>query len=71
MLKPEIGQLINETPSVYGLCVAIAKRARDISDQAAEDGIELPDKPINIAIDEFGHHQLRLVVDLSVEEGDI
>ncbi len=70
MLKPEIGQLINETDAVYGLVVAVAKRARDIADQAEEDNIELSDKPINIAIDEFGSHKLKLNCDLSPEYED-
>ena len=70
MLKPEIGQLINENDAVYGLVVAVAKRARDIADKAEEEHLDLADKPINIAIDEFGDHKLKLICDLSPEYED-
>ena len=70
MLKPEIGQLINESDTVYGLVVAVAKRARDIADQAEEDHLDLPDKPINMAIDESGAHKLKVNCDMSPDYED-
>lgn len=60
MLKPEIGQLLQETDSAYSLVIAIAKRARDLVRVSAENGQKLTDKPVNIAIDEFGAHKLRV-----------
>ncbi|MEG0833276.1 MAG: DNA-directed RNA polymerase subunit omega [Oscillospiraceae bacterium] len=61
MLKPEIGQLLDECDSTYSLVIAIAKRSRDLVAQAQEDKIILRDKPVNIAIDEFGAHKMRVV----------
>jgi len=61
MLKPEIGQLLDECESVYSLVIAIARRSRDVANDALEDKIILNDKPVNIAIDEFGSHKLRIV----------
>ena len=61
MLKPEIGQLLDECESVYSLVIAIARRSRDVANAALEDKIILSDKPVNIAIDEFGSHKLRIV----------
>ena len=61
MLKPQIAQLLNECKSPYSLVVAIAKRSRDIAEDALEKKIVLEDKPVNIAIDEFGAHRLRVV----------
>ncbi len=61
MLKPEIGQLLNECDSSYSLVVAIAKRSRDIAENALERHNILEDKAVNIAIDEFAAHQLRIV----------
>ena len=61
MLKPEIGQLLNDCESVYSLVIAIAKRSRDVANDALEDKIVLQDKPVNIAIDEFGSHKLKVV----------
>ena len=56
MLKPQIAQLLNESESAYSLVIAIAKRTRDIAETAEQDRRELKDKPVNLAIDEFGAH---------------
>ena len=61
MLKSEIAQLLNECESVYSLVIAIAKRSRDVANDALEDKVILNDKPVNIAIDEFGSHRLKVV----------
>ena len=61
MLKPEIGQLLEECESVYSLVIAVAKRSRDIANEALLDKVVLHDRPVNIAIDEFGEHKLRVV----------
>lgn len=60
MQNPGIAQLISEADSVYSLVVAVARRSRDIAQEALEDGIELDDKPLNIAIDEFSQHRCRV-----------
>ena len=39
--------------SRYSLVRATAKRAREISEEADEDGIILIEKPVSIAIDEI------------------
>ncbi len=61
MLKPEIGQLLDECDSAYSLVIAIAKRSRDLSADALESRDLLQDKPVNIAIEEFGAHKLKIV----------
>lgn len=61
MLKPEISQLITEADSVYALVVAVAKRSRDVAQEAQENDEELYDKPINVAIDEFASHKFTVV----------
>ncbi len=61
MLKPAIAKLLNESDSVYSLVIAIAKRSRDIAADALEDRTILEDKPVSIAIDEFGEHKYRIV----------
>lgn len=60
MLKPAIGRLLEETNCPYSLVIAIAKRARDIVSESAEKGQKLPDKPVNLAIDEFGDYKTRV-----------
>jgi DNA-directed RNA polymerase subunit omega len=61
LLKPEIGQLLEACESSYSLVIAIAKRSRDIANDALDNKIILNDKPVNIAIEEFGAHKLRVV----------
>ncbi len=61
MLKPEIAKLLEQCESSYSLVVAVAKRSRDVAAQAEEAKEELYDKPINVAIDEFGTNKLKIV----------
>ena len=69
MLNPAIGKLINfveNTPenasaqedanslnSRYDLVLAVAKRARKISEQAQTDGVIIIDKPVTLAMNEL------------------
>ncbi len=53
MLKPsDIEQLKGEN-SRYAMVVAVAKRARDIADQAIEQGEIIIEKPVSLAIEDF------------------
>lgn len=61
MLKSEISQLLNECDSPYSLVVTIAKRSRDIAQQALEDHVILDEKPVSIAMKEFGEHKYKIV----------
>ena len=61
MLKHEIGQLLEECESSYSLVIAVAKRSRDISNNALGNEIILKEKAVSMAIDEFGAHKLRVV----------
>ena len=61
MLKPEIAQLLNEVESPYSLVVAIARRSRDLATLSEEKKIDLDDKPVNVAISEFGARRLKIV----------
>ena len=61
MIKHETGKLLEESESVYSLVIAVAKRSRDIAADAQEKRILLDEKPVNMAIDEFSAHKLRVV----------
>ncbi|MDO4566329.1 MAG: DNA-directed RNA polymerase subunit omega [Oscillospiraceae bacterium] len=61
MIKPEITKLINDCDSVYSLVIAVAKRSRDLAAEAEEGRVRLYDKPVNVAIDEFSSHKLKVV----------
>ncbi|MBR0342135.1 MAG: DNA-directed RNA polymerase subunit omega [Oscillospiraceae bacterium] len=61
MLRPEIGHLLEETDSPYALVIAIAKRARDIVSEEEAEGNKLEEKPVTLAIEEFGAHKYKVV----------
>lgn len=60
MVKATIGQLLVESDSAYSLVIAVAKRARDIVKESEQAGKTLTEKPVSIAIDEFGEHRYKV-----------
>ena len=50
MLYPAVAELEKVTKSRYALVITIAKRARQISENAEATGEELSDKPVKMAI---------------------
>ena len=53
MLYPPMSELVSNVGSRYLLVNLVARRARDISQKAEEEGESLDRKPISTAIDEF------------------
>ena len=60
MAKSSIGQLLIESDSAYSLVIAVAKRARDIVKDSEQSGKPLTEKPVSIAIEEFGEHRYKV-----------
>lgn len=52
MLYPPMSELVSKVGSRYQLVNLVARRARDISQKAEEEGESLDRKPISTAIDE-------------------
>lgn len=52
MFNPDLRKVLSNNPSRYSLVTAIAKRAREISSEAQENGVILDEKPVSIALDE-------------------
>ena len=50
MLYPAVSELENKTDSRYALVIMTAKRARQISEYANTKELELPHKPVKLAI---------------------
>ena len=61
MLKPAISSLIKNGESRYSLVIGTAKRAREISINADEEGIALTEKSVTIAIREIYEGKIRLI----------
>ena len=53
MLNPAIGKLINTCDNRYKLVNQIAKKAREIADDAEQKGEIIIDKPVSIAINKM------------------
>ncbi|MEG0765844.1 MAG: DNA-directed RNA polymerase subunit omega [Pseudoflavonifractor sp.] len=63
MLKPPMKDLLAQVPSRYMLVNVIAKRARQISNEAEESGIPLDDKPVSMAIHEVADGKCQPEID--------
>ena len=60
MLYPPMGDLMDKVGSRYLLVNMVARRAREISDEAEEVGIPLAEKTVSLAINEIYTGKLRL-----------
>lgn len=53
MLRPAIIEILNENDSYYSFVISVAKRARDIVDEANINNEILTRKPIQMAVEQF------------------
>lgn len=68
MLYPSINKLLESTDSRYSLVIAVAKRARQISDKAEQNHEVLNEKPVKLAIGDIADHKVNIVVHEHTEE---
>lgn len=61
MIKPIADQLTQPGQSRYALCVGVAKRAREITEEMEQSGELQDEKPVELAVEELQHHQYRIV----------
>lgn len=61
MFNPDLRKVLANNTSRYSLVTAIAKRAREISSDAQENGEILNEKPVSIALDEIISGKYELV----------
>ena len=66
MLRPAVCQILKNNESTYCLVIAVAKRAREITDDAFEDKVVLDEKPVKTAVDEFANNEYRFIEDPSI-----
>ncbi|HIW73941.1 MAG TPA: DNA-directed RNA polymerase subunit omega [Firmicutes bacterium] len=53
MLRPTDIEQIKGNNSRYAVVIAVAKRAREIADEAEEKNIIITEKPVSLAINDF------------------
>ena len=58
MLYPAMNKLTSVVPNRYKLVNVVARRARQIADEAEESGERLSEKPVTIAINEVAEGRL-------------
>ncbi|WP_294407712.1 DNA-directed RNA polymerase subunit omega [uncultured Ruminococcus sp.] len=66
MLRPAICQILKNNESYYSLVIAVAKRAREITEEAFENEISLDEKPVKTAVDEFAAGEYKIIEDPSL-----
>ena len=66
MLKPSVSQILKNNESYYSLVVAVAKRARDITEDAFEEKLVLDEKPVKTAVDELAAGEYKIIEDPSL-----
>ncbi len=67
MLRPAVNQIISKNESCYSLVIAVAKRAREISDELAENKLTLEEKPVKTAVEELASGKCKIVSTLGEE----
>ncbi|MDE6034692.1 MAG: DNA-directed RNA polymerase subunit omega [Ruminococcus sp.] len=61
MLRPAVNQIISKNESCYSLVIAVAKRAREISDELYEHELTLEQKPVKTAVEEIASGKYKIV----------
>ncbi|MGN0623143.1 MAG: DNA-directed RNA polymerase subunit omega, partial [Oscillospiraceae bacterium] len=60
-------QILKNNESYYSLVLAVAKRARQITDDAFDNKKILNEKPVKTAVDEFASAEYKLIEDPSLK----
>ena len=58
MLEPAMNRLLKQVPSRYMLVNVVARRARQIAEEAEMTGLHLDEKPVTLAIHEVADGKL-------------
>lgn len=61
MFNPDLTNVLEKYESRYSLVAATAKRAREISAEAEEDGIILEEKPVSMALNEIIDGKIEII----------
>lgn len=61
MHRPASTDILKHGESYYSLVIAVAKRARKIAEEAEQENLEMLEKPVKIAVDEFANGKFRLI----------
>lgn len=68
MLKPSANIIKTPHMNQYSLVIAVAKRARQISEEAEQEGMKLTDKPVDLAVQDFVEDKYVIIEPDDLEE---
>ena len=72
MLYPAMNKLTSYVPNRYMLVNVVARRARQIAEDAEENGIHLDDKPVTMAVHEVADGKLDAShMELTIRDEDL
>ncbi len=61
MLRLAVNQIISKNESCYSLVIAVAKRARQITDELYENDMTIEEKPVKTAVEEIASGKYKIV----------
>jgi DNA-directed RNA polymerase subunit omega len=61
MHRPSANEILKSNESYYSLVVGVAKRARQIAEEAEKKGELLSEKPVQLAVEEFAQGRYKIV----------
>ncbi|HWP50419.1 MAG TPA: DNA-directed RNA polymerase subunit omega [Clostridia bacterium] len=67
MLRPAMSEILDRNQDCYAFVVAVAKRARDIADNAEEQHEVLEGKPVKLSVDEFASGKSKFVTHSEIQ----
>lgn len=68
MLRPSSSQILKNGESNYSLVIAVARRARQILDDAFEEKVIIDEKPVKTAVEQFARAEYKLIEDPSLRK---
>ena len=61
MLRPAVNQIITKNESCYSLVIAVAKRAREITQELYDNDMTNEEKPVKTAVEELASGKYKIV----------
>lgn len=61
MLRPAVNQIITKNESCYSLVIAVAKRAREITQDIYDNEQTIEEKPVKTAVEELASGKCKIV----------
>lgn len=61
MHRPSANDILQKGQSYYSLVIGVAKRAREIAEEAEEEGTILLEKPVQLAVEEIARGEYKIV----------